>query len=144
MKNENKSQQKDSIKKWKLLGKKSHENYLFNIISDLINNKEYTKKTKATDFELQFITNSDISSKDELKYSLKIKYISFKEERDKYKNINKYKDYFPNIEIKDEYYQKKNFFDNIIIELIPFFHKGMYLNLSIFPFYYYDNDKKNN
>ena len=142
MKNENKSQQKDSIKKWKLLGKKSHENYLFNIISDLINNKEYTKKTKATDFELQFITNSDISSKDELKYSLKIKYISFKEERDKYKNINKYKDYFPNIEIKDEYYQKKNFFDNIIIELIPFIHKDMYLNLSIFPFYYYDNNKK--
>ena len=135
MENKNKTKKE----KWKILGKKSEENFLFNLISCLINNN--LQFIKSTDFELEFITNSDISSTNGLVYNLTLKNISFNKEQDSYYNLIKKKD-DTLMELKDEYYEQKNFFRKLNIELVPSFNKNIYLNLSSFPLYYYDNEKK--
>ncbi len=49
-----KSKKKESVKKWKILGSKSTENYLFNVISFLLNNKdEFEEKLKFTDLVIK-------------------------------------------------------------------------------------------
>ena len=137
-KNKTKEKEKAS-KKWKLLGKKSEENELFNLVSCLINNND--QYIKPTHFELEFITNSEISSTKELKYYLILKNISYNKEKGSFNNLLKNKDYTLT-GIQDEYYEQKNFFKRINIELVPSFNKNMYLDFSSFPLYYYDNEKK--
>ena len=138
MDNKNKTKKEKDRKKWKILGKKSVENYLFNLISCLINNND--QFIKSTDFELEFITNSEISSINELKYYLTLKNNSFNKEKESLNNLLRNKEHTLT-GIQDEYYDQKNFFKKINIELVPSFNKNIYLNLSSFPLYYYDNEK---
>ena len=135
----NKSEKKQSLKKWKILGKKSEENYLLNLISFIINNNFRYKK--STDFILEFSTNSDISSINGLIYNLTLQNTSIINKEDKYNIFGNNKD-FNLRDLRDEYYKQQNFFKNINIELMPSFKKDIYLNLSSLPFFYYDNKKK--
>ena len=130
-------------KKWKLLGSKSSENYLLNIISHLLNNKnDFEDILKFTDLELNLNANSEISSIDKLIYYLQINNNSFNSKRDVIKTINKYNHFSPKIELQDEYYSNKKYFKRININFNPFFHKNMYLHISEFPFYYFNINKK--
>ena len=139
----NKSEKKESLKKWKILGSKSSENYLFNVISFLLNNKdEFDEKLKFTDLVIKFTTDSEISSIDKLKYKITLNNNSFNPKRDINQNIKKYSNFPSNIEINDEYYSRKKIFKEINIELIPALTKHMQLDMSLFPFYHYDNNKK--
>ena len=140
---QNKTIKNDSTKKRKVLGSKSSENYLLNIVSHLLNNKNnFEEKIKPNDLELDLFTDSKLSSIDKLIYNLKLKNISFNPKRDTNNNIKIYKEFPPEIELKDEYYAKNNKFKNITIDLIPSIYKNMYLDISMFPFYFYDTKKK--
>ena len=133
---------KESVKKWKILGSKSTENYLFNVISFLLNNKdEFEEKIKFTDLIIKVTTDSDMSSIDKLIYRITLKNNSFNPKRDIYKNLNKYGKFPSNIEINDEYYARKKIFDEINIEFMPSLIKHMTLDISIFQFYHYDINK---
>ena len=102
----------ESIKKWKLLGSSSSENYLLNVISYLLNNKnDLEMKLESTDLELTLNADSETSSIDRLLYYLQVNFNSFSAKRDIIKNINKYNHFSPKIETKDEYYSKKNFLE---------------------------------
>ena len=130
--------------KIRILGKKSTENNLFNIVSFLLNNNKnnFEEKLKAKDLELNIVTSSRISEIDKLNYKIDISYSSFNPKRDTINNIEKYKDFPNTIEIKDEYYKIKNAFEKVSIDLIPSMNKNMILDLSLFPFCYYNTDKK--
>jgi hypothetical protein len=131
------------IQKIKIIGNKSSENHILNVISYLINNKNsFEEPMKPTDLELKLTTNSDISKINKLMFNLKLKNDSFNPKRDINKNIKKYKLITPEIEIKDEYYPKNNTLKEIIIDLMPNFHKNLVLDLSAFPFYHYNIEKK--
>lgn len=138
IKNEN-----QSIKKWKILGSKSSENYLLNIISNLINNKnDFEENLKSTDLELTLNVDSETSSIEKLIYCLQLNFNSFNPKKHIIKNIDKYKHFSPKLEINDEYYSNKKYFKELNINFIPKFHKNMYLELSEYPFYYYNINKK--
>ena len=137
---------KDPIKKskMKILGHKATENYLLNIISYLLNNKNnFEEKLKSNDLELDIDTDSKISRIDKLSYKLKINNISFNPKRDKVNNIKIYKEIPTEIELKDEYYTSiNNPFTKTTINIIPSLYNNMYLDISAFPFCYYDTEKK--
>ena len=140
---ENKTTKNDSTKKRKILGNKSSENYLLNIVAHLLNNKNnFKEKIKPNDLELDLFTDSRMSLIDNLIYKLKLNNISFNPKRDTINNIKIYKEFPPEIELKDEYYSNNISFKKIIIDLIPSIHKNMYLDISSFPFYFYDTEKK--
>ena len=131
------------IEKIKIVGNKSSENHILNVISYLINNKNsFEEAMKPTDLELKLTTNSDISKINKLMFNLKLYNDSFNPKRDINKNIKKYKLITPEIEIRDEYYPKNNTIKEIIIDLMPNFHKNLVLDLSAFPFYHYNIEKK--
>jgi len=138
-----KKENNEQIKE-RILGKKSTENNLFNIVSFLLNNNKnnFEEKLKPKDLELNIVTSSRISKIDKLKYKIDISYSSFNPKRDTINNIEKYKDFPNSIEIKDEYYKIKNDFEKVSIDLIPSMNKNMILDLSLFPFCYYNTDKK--
>ena len=138
-----KKENNEQIKK-RILGKKSDENNLFNIVSYLLNNSKNTfeEKLKPNDLELNIVTNSNISKIDKLNYKIDISYSSFNPKRDTINNLEKYKNFPNTVEIKDEYYQVKNAFERISIDLIPSLNKNMILDLSLFPFCYYNAEKK--
>jgi len=138
-----KKENNEQIKE-RILGKKSTENNLFNIVSFLLNNNKnnFEEKLKPKDLELNIVTSSRISKIDKLKYKIDISYSSFTPKRDTINNIEKYKDFPNSIEIKDEYYKIKNDFEKVSIDLIPSMNKNMILDLSLFPFCYYNTDKK--
>lgn len=141
---ESKNKKKDSNKKRKILGNKSSENYLLNIISYLLNNKnDFEEKLKPNDIGINLYTDSEISTIDNLIYKLKLNYISFNPKRDIINNLKIYKGFPPEIELKDEYYStNKNFSKKIHIDFYPSLHKNMYLDISAFPFFYYNIEKK--
>ena len=140
---ENKTTKKDSTKKRKILGSKSSEYYLLNIVAYLLNNKNnFKEKIKPNDLELDLFTDSRMSLIDKLIYKLKLNNISFNPKRDAINNIKIYKEFPPEIEIKDEYYSNNISFKKVTIDLIPSIHKNMYLDISSFPFYIYDTEKK--
>ena len=131
------------FKKRKILGNKIAENYLLNIISFLLNNKNnFNEKLKSDDLEIKVYTDSKISSIDNLNYRVDINYCSFNPKRDIINNLSKYKQFPPSIQIKDEYYKENKIFENINIDLNPSINKNMYLDLSFFPFCYYNKEKK--
>ena len=138
-----KKENNEKIKKG-ILGKKSIENDLLNIVSFLLNNSKNTfeEKLKPNDLELNLITSSEISKIDKLNYKIYISYSSFNPKRDTINNLEKYKDFPITIEIKDEYYKEKNAFEKVNIDLTPSMNKNMILDLSLFPFFYYNTDKK--
>ena len=144
LKHEDKKNENQSIKKWKILGSKSSENYLLNIISSLLNNKnDFAEKLKSTDLELTLNVDSEISSIDKLIYELQINFNSFNSKKHIIKNINKYNHFYPKIEMQDEYYSNKKYFYRTNINFTPFFHKNMFLDLTEYPFYNYNFNKKN-
>lgn len=123
--------------KYKLIKNKT-KNYIFNLISYIINNKNnFEEKLKPSDLEIILETNSNISTYSQLKYKTKINYGYFNSKRDIIKNIDIYRKFPAEIEIKDEYY--KNSFEHILIELFPEIKKKLKLDLVNFPLYSYVN-----
>ena len=141
--NEEKKEKKESInpekkQKYKII-KNRIKNYIFNIISFLINNKnKFDEKLKPSDIEVILETNSDMSTFVNLKYKTKLTYGLFNPKRDLIKNIKLYKEFPAQLETKDEYYST-NGLDEIIIDIYPEIKKGIKLNLTDFPFFTYDD-----
>lgn len=151
MENESEIENNDRIKeknnfyelthKPKLLSNKA-KNYLINLISFLINNKNnFEEKIKPSELEFQLETDTDNSYINQLIYKLKIYYNSFNIKRDKVKNISKYKKIPVEIEIKDEYYSSKAIYQRVELDFYPMIKKGIHLDLSCFPFYSINKDK---
>ena len=141
--NEEKKEKKESENpekkpKYKII-KNRIKNYIFNIISFLINNKnKFDEKLKPSDIEIILETNSDMSTFANLKYKTKLTYGLFNPKRDLIKNIKLYREFPAQLETKDEYYST-NGLDEIIIDIYPDIKKGIKLNLIDFPFFTYDN-----
>ena len=136
-------EEKNKIKTKILICNKYAENYLFNAISHILNNKnDFKEKLKSSDLELKFSTSEKISTVKHLNYKLKIKYNSFNPKRDTKEALKIYKKLSSKIEIKDEYYQSNDCFDEILLEFTPSLYKSLYLDLSSFPFCHYNNEKK--
>ena len=142
--NESKEKEEKNKKQKKILiCNKFAENYLFNVISHILSNKnDFKEKIKTSDLELKFSTNDKISTVKHLNYRLNIKYNSFNPKRDTKEALKIYKKLSSKIEIKDEYYQNDDSFDEILLEFTPSLHKNLFLDLSSFPFCYYNNEKK--
>ena len=122
---------------------KNAKNYLVNLISYLMNNKnDFEEKIKPSDLEFKLETNSDISFINQLIYNLEINYSSFNRKRDLINNIKTYKKFPNEIEIKDEYYSNKGIFQKIVLNIFPVIKKGIILDISLFSFYTYDNNNK--
>ena len=129
-------------KKQKILSNKA-KNYLINLISHLMNNKNnFEEKIKPSELEFKLETDSDNSYVDKIIYKLHIYYNSFNIKRDKIKNISKYKEIPSFIEVKDEYYSSKLIFQQIYLDIYPLIKKGINLDLSYFPFYSFNKENK--
>ncbi len=136
-------EEKIKIKKKILICNKYAENYLFNIVSHILSNRnDFKEKIKPSDLELNFSTNDKISTINRLNYKLKIKYNSFNPKRDTKGSLKIYKKLSTKIEIKDEYYETDKCFDDIFLEFTPSLYKNSYIDLSNFPFCHYNNEKK--
>jgi hypothetical protein len=146
--NENEKEEKFYYKPKKsiILPNKSR-NFLINLISYLINNKNnFEEKIKPSDLELKLETDSDISLASQLTFKLSIYYSTFNPKRDIIKNMKKYEEFPSEVEENDEYYKSKKMFKNINIDLFPKIKKGINLDLSVFPFYSFtkESDRKVN
>ena len=131
-----------SQKKSDILSNKA-KNYLINLISHLMNNKnDFIEKIKPSDLEFKLETNSDISFINQLIYRLEINYSTFNTKRDIVKNIKKYKDISLYIKMNDEYYSDKLIFQSINLNYFPNIRKGIILDLSLFPFFSYNKENK--
>lgn len=142
--NESQKDEKKDKKKRKgcIFSNKSTENYLFNVISYILCNKnEFEEPLKANDFDINLFTDSNMSKIDKLIYALKLNYFTFNPKRDKIKNLILYKELPAEIKINDEYYNNI-YFKRINVDLFPSFHKNMLLDISCFPFYSYNTNKK--
>ena len=73
------------------------------------------------------------------KYKAKINNASFNSKRDLIKNIKLYKQIPSQIELRDEYYFDDCDFVNV--DMYPQIQRGIKLDLSEFPFYYYENNE---
>ena len=119
------------------------KNYLINLIAFLLNNKNnFEEKIKPSDLEFKLETDSDNSSIDQMIYKLKIYYNSFNIKRDKVKNMSKYKQMPVEIQINDEYYSSKAIYQRVELDFYPMIKKGINLDLSYFPFYTFNKEKK--
>jgi hypothetical protein len=126
----------------KFLSNKAKNN-LINLIAFLLNNKNnFEEKIKPSDLEFKLETDSDNSSIDQMIYKLKIYYNSFNIKRDKVKNISKYKQMPVEIQINDEYYSSKAIYQRVELDFYPMIKKGINLDLSYFPFYTFNKEKK--
>ena len=142
-KDSEKKEENKKIKKKILICNKFVENYLFNVISHILSNRNYFKeKLKTSDLELNISTNEKISTINHLNYKTKIKYNSFNPKRDTKEALKIYKKLSTKIEIKDEYYNYANFLDEIYMEFSPSLYKNSFLDLSSLPFCHYNNEKK--
>ena len=134
-----KKEKSNKIKNFKIM-KNSSKNYLLNLISYLINNRNnFEEKLKPTDIEILLDFDSITSTFSQLKYKTKINYGSFNPKRDLIKNIKIYKSFPVEIESEDEYYE--NNFGNVIVDIFPKITKYITIDLSQFPFCSYENDK---
>ena len=132
----------DKKKNFNILSKKA-KNYLDNLISYLMNNKNnFEEKIKPSELEFKLETNSDISLTKQLIYKLEINYSSFNKKRDIINNIKIYKEFPNEIEINDEYYSNKGVFQKIILNISPVIKKGIIIDISLFPFSTYNNENK--
>ena len=132
----------DKKKNFNILSKKA-KNYLDNLISYLMNNKNnFEEKIKPSELEFKLETNSDISLTKQLIYKLEINYSSFNKKRDIINNIKIYKEFPNEIEINDEYYSNKGVFQKIILNISPVIKKGIIIDISLFPLSTYNNENK--
>jgi hypothetical protein len=132
---EKENKEKKLTKKESILGRKSSDFYLLNLVSNLVNNeKDFRNKINSNYLELHLRTDSDSSLIDLLNYTLNIKYTSLNP------NINngKINTIKAKLNIEDEYYQNKKFFEDIEIDLIPKFEKNFQLNFSFINLHYYN------
>ena len=117
------------------------KNYLFNLISFLLNNKNnFEEKLTPSDIEILLSTSSDTSTICKFRYKTKLIYGDFNSKRDKVKNINIYKQFPAQMEMKDEYYSSN--FEDVIVDIFPEIKKDIKIDLSEFPFFKYDNVNK--
>ena len=132
--------EKNQKKKDSILGKKSSDHYFLNLVAVLFNNMNLINNQnvilRPADIELKLYTDSDISVIDKLIYNLYIYYPSFDS---KMKNMSN--DIINELNVKDEYYKENKTIKRIYNDFEPKFKKNMYLNLSLFPFHYYDIKK---
>ena len=135
---EKKESDKDKKKpKYKLM-KAKFKNYLLNLISYILNNKNnFEEKLNPSDLEIILESNSELSTFYHFKYKTKISYASFNPKRDLMKNIKLYKQIPSQIELNDEYYSDD--IDYVNVDMHPQMQKGLKLDLSEFPFYSYEN-----
>ena len=119
--------------------KNKFKNYLLNLISYVINNKNnFDEKLTPKDLEIILESSSYISTLIHPKYKTKLNYASFNSKRDLIKNIKLYKQIPSQIELRDEYY-----FDDcdfVTVKMYPEIQRGIKLDLSEFPFYSYENN----
>ena len=124
--------------KYKLM-KNKFKNYLLNLLSYIINNKNnFEEKLNSSDLEIILESSSNMSKIYHPKYKTKINYCSFNPKRDIIKNKKIYKQIPSQIEIKDEYYFDDS--DYISVDMYPQMQRGIKLDLSEFPFYSYENN----
>ena len=133
--------EKNQKNKDSILGKKSSDHFFLNLVAALFNNmnlvnNQNVELSPTTDLEFNLHTNSNISIIDKLIYDLNIYYPSFDSKRE-----NMIKDIINGLDVKDEYYKEYKTINKICYDSIPNFKKNMYLNLSLFPFSYYDIKK---
>ena len=148
MEDENKEEIKTKIeddsnkkKKYKIM-KNSSKNYLLNLISYLLNNKNnFEEKLKPTDLEIKLEFDSNTSTYNKIKYRTKINNGVFHPKRDIIKNSKLYTSFPVQIESEDEYYE--NNYENVIINIYPRIKKNLIIDLSEFPFCSYENEKIN-
>ena len=136
---EKENKEKDVKKKESVLGKKSSDYFLLNIVSHLFNNVKIFKKKiipKYVDYILR--TDDSISSIDKLNYELNIIYTLFSQE---VINLNK-DNIISCLDFEDEYEKKETIFNNIDIDLTPKIGLNHYLNLSDIPLQYYNYKSK--
>ena len=123
--------------KHKIMKNKSR-NYLLNVISFLIYNKNnFDEKMKPSDFDIILEMDSNNSTYKNIKYKTNLKNASFNPKRDLIKNIKLYKSMPFEIEMKDEYYRVD--LDNVNVDIFPKIKKGINLDLSEFPLCSYEN-----
>ena len=123
--------------KYKIMKNKSR-NYLLNVISFLIYNKNnFDEKIKPSDFDIILEMDSNNSTYKKIKYKTNLKNSSFNPKRDLLKNIKLYKSMPFEIEMKDEYYKVD--LDNVNVDIFPKIRKGINLDLSLFPLCSYEN-----
>ena len=134
-----KKESKDAQKKPKYkLMKNKFKNYLLNLSSYIINNKNnFEEKISPKDIEIILDSSSNISTIMHPKYKTKINNASFNSKRDLIKNIKLYKQIPSQIELRDEYYFDD--FDFVNVDMYPQIQRGIKLDLSEFPFYSYEN-----
>ena len=131
------SEKVDKKPRYKLM-KSKFKNYLLNIISYIINNKNnFDEKLNPSDLEIILESNSDLSTFYRFKYKTKVNYASFNPKRDLIKNMKLYKQIPSQIELNDEYYSDDINYVNV--DMYPQMEKGIKLDLSEFPFYSYEN-----
>ena len=127
--------------KYKIM-KNNSKNYLLNLISYLINNKNnFEEKLKPTDIEIILEFDSNTSTYNKIKYRTKINNGAYHPKRDIIKNLKLYKLFPVQIESEDEYYE--NNFENVIVDIYPKIKKNLTIDLSEFPFCSYENEKIN-
>ena len=127
--------------KYKII-KNNLKNYLLNLISYLLNNKNnFEEKLKPTDLEIKLEFDSNTSTYNKIKYRTKINNGVYHPKRDIIKNSKLYTSFPVQIESEDEYYE--NNYENVIINLYPRIKKNLIIDLSEFPFCSYENEKIN-
>lgn len=142
-----KEEKSDTKPKKSIIFPNKTSNFLINLISYLINNRNnFEEKIKPSDLEFKLETDSDISLASQLIFKLSIYYSAFNHKRDIIKNMKKYEEFPTEVEENDEYYKSKTMFKNIKIDFFPRIKKGINLDLSVFPFYSFtkESDKKVN
>ena len=141
-KSEDEQENNKICKKRIILGNRKAENYLFNIVSFLLNNKnDFIEKLNSNDIKIQLFTSSNLSFIDRLVYKLKLSNNSFNPKRDINKSLDKYKEIPPKVEVKDEFYTNEILFDEINVNFYPYLHKNINLDLSLFQFWNYNKEK---
>ena len=117
---------------------------IINIISHLLtNSNNFNEKLSTDDIKIFLQCDSSSSTINNIKYSVKINNKSFNLKRDTLVNIEKYKELQKLIELNDEYYSRVGKMEETSLDLFPNLQKGIKVNLSSFPFYYYNKQNSN-
>ena len=112
---------------------------ILNIISHLLNNSNnFTEKLSTDDIKIILQSDSENSTINSINYFIKIYNKSFNSKRDIITNNEKYKELQKLMGLNDEYYSYMVKMTEICVDLFPVLQKGIKLNLSSFPFYYYN------
>ena len=112
---------------------------IINIISHLLtNSNNFAEKLTTDDIKIYLQSDSESSTINNISYCVKVINKSFNSKRDTLVNIEKYRELQKLIELNDEYYGRLEKMPETSVDLFPNLQKGIKLNLSSFPFYYYN------